>query len=110
MLEDALQAALHDSDLKSQSADQAAASFRIADNAMISLCSCYPSKTCFVWKANLRFQVFPHPFRRVFSSWPLEPGNPREANLALRRMAIKAQAAGMHSLLVGNREANGLGA
>jgi len=51
VLEDALQAALHDSELKSQSADQ--------------------------------------------------------ANLALRRMAIKAQAAGMHSLLAGNREANG---
>lgn len=50
VLEDALQAALHDSDGKSQSADQ--------------------------------------------------------ANLALRRMAIKAQAAGMHSLLAGNKEAD----
>lgn len=50
VLEDALQAALHDSDWKSQSADQ--------------------------------------------------------ANLALRRMAIKAQAAGMHSLLAGNKEAD----
>ena len=32
--------------------------------------------------------------------------NCHQANLALRRMAIKAQAAGMHSLLAGNKEAD----
>lgn len=61
VLEDALQAALHDSELKSQSADQAAASFWITDDAMISLPSWYatinrwPKKKhqpAFVWKAN----------------------------------------------------------
>lgn len=99
VLEDALQAALHDSDWKSQSADQAG---DFSHNSRFPRHGRNMSK---LWApAFLKNQIY-----QQISTDTLSTGlvpNCHQANLALRRMAIKAQAAGMHSLLAGNKEAD----